>query len=186
MDLIPHATVESFFHEAVTEAMESRSVSASEHTEFYLVGLLGEFARGRITDAPLSVKLVESQTSSPEERIRTLKQVGDTSLYVTGFFAESLGRRLVDPDYYIGIGEAAYRELAASLGASAAIQEVYEELSDKFPRFVDVLHEVRSKVSFSGTDVAELYDEWKRTRSEWLGRRLRALGLILPDEDARH
>ena len=117
--------------------------------------------------------LAQSSAGGPEERLRALKQVGDTSLYVTGFFAESFERKLVDPDYYIGLGEAAYRELANRLGGSPSIREVYGELAAKFPRFVDVLQEVRKQVHFAGTDVVELYDEWLRTRSEWVERRMR-------------
>jgi hypothetical protein len=117
---------------------------------------LGEFARGRITDEPLSFKLAKTKTSAPSERIRALKEVGDTSLYVTGFFAESFERKLVDPDYYIGIGESAYGQLAATLPGPAAIHEVYEELAAKFPRFVAVLQEVRNSVHFDGPDIAYL------------------------------
>lgn len=156
MDVIPHASLELFFHECVTEALERREVEATEHTEFYLVGLLGEFARGRISDEPLSLKLAKTKDSAPAERIRALKEVGDTSLYVTGFFAESFERKLVAPDYYIGIGESAYSQLASSLPGPAAIHEVYQELSAKFSRFVDVLQQVRSSVHFDSPDIAYL------------------------------
>lgn len=156
MGISPHASVELFFHECVTQALERREVDATEHTEFYLVGLLGDFASGCISDEPLSVKLAKTGTSGPGERFRALKEVGDTSLYVTGFFVESFERKLVNPDYYIDIGEAAYRQLADSLPGPAAIHEVYEELSAKFARFVDVLQEVRKSVHFDSTELAYL------------------------------
>jgi hypothetical protein len=186
MGVIPHASVEAFFHEVITDALSSQDVEATEHTEFYLVGLLGEFARARIPDEPLSLTLAQSRGGGPQERIRALKQVGDISLYVTGFFSESFERKLVDPDYYIGLGEAAYGELASRLGSAGTIQGVYEELAAKFPRFVDVLHEVRSKVSFAGTDVVKLYQEWLRTRSDWVEQRMRGLGLVVPGDDSVH
>ena len=83
--------------------------------------------------------------SSPDERVRQLKDVGDTSLYVSGFFADSLQRKLVDVDYYIQMGGAAYASWRASSAAtrnSAVFGEVYDELGTKFPRFVDVFAEV--------------------------------------------
>jgi hypothetical protein len=70
---------------------------------------------------------------------------------------------------------------AHSGGGSRTIADVYAELAAKFPRFVDVLHEVRSEVSFVGGDVVQLYRGWLRTRSEWVERRLRSAGLIVPD-----
>ncbi len=185
MSVIPHASVEAFFREVVVDALESEDVEATEHTEFYLVGLLGEFTRAAIPDEPMALKLVAAKTSTPSERFRVLKEVGDTTLYLTGFFAESFDRKVIDPDYYMGLGEAAYRELASDLGSSA-FQEVYTELAAKFPRFVDVLHHVRDNVSFASADPVRLYEQWVRTKSDWVERRLRAMGLVVADDDTVH
>jgi hypothetical protein len=157
MDVTPHASVAEFFQGVLAEALQRRSVAASESTELYLVSLLGELSHARITDEPLSLKL---HAADPGERVRALKEVGDTTLYMTGLFGESLRRGIVATDYYIGLGEAAYAELAARLSGST-VQQVFGELAAKFPRFVDVLGEVGKSFHFSGQD--------------WLERRLRAL-----------
>jgi hypothetical protein len=182
MSVTTHSSVDGFFHEVLTGALDRQGVAASESTEFYLVGLLGEFTKARITDEPLSLKLVGSRAADAAERVRALKEVGDTSLYVTGFFADSLERKLVGVDYYMDLGKAAYRELAQRLAASS-VREVYEELSGKFPRFVDVLAEVRSHTDYLGQDVVRLYEEWLRTRSDWVEQRLRALGVLVQGGD---
>lgn len=180
MDLTTHASVEEYFHEVIVEALDRICVEATESVECYLVSLLGEFTKGRITDEPLALKLARSQ-SNPAERVKTLKEVGDTTLYVTGFFAASLERKLVDADYYMSLGKAAYRELAHRLSGSSSVGDVYQELSAKFPRFVDVLAEVRKQVDFATKDVVKLYEQWLTTRSEWIERRLRALGVLVGD-----
>lgn len=179
--LTTHASVDEFFHEVLEGALDRQGVEASEPTEFYLVGLLGDYAKARLPDGPLSLRLADTGTDAGE-RVRALKEVGDTSLYLTGFFAESLQRKLVGADYYKDLGQAAYRELAGRLGSSGAA-EVYDELSAKFPRFVDVLGEIRIKCDFFGKDVVRLYDQWKRTRSEWVEERLRALGVLVSGSD---
>ncbi len=176
MDIERHVSVTEFFREAVVDALDHQCVEAAESTEFYLVGLLDLFTHEPITDQPLALLLASAK--EPANRVRALKQVGDTALYVSGFFSESLNSKLVDIDYYRELGEAAYRELAHRL-ASSSVQAVYEELAAKFPRFVDVLAEVASQTSFAGTDVVKLYQQWQRTRSEWLERRLRALGVLI-------
>lgn len=185
MAVTTHVSVESFFHEVVTEALDRQGVEVSESTEFYLVGLLGEYAHARIPDEPLSLKLA-GPAADPSERVKNLKQVGDTSLYVTGFFAESLQRKVVGVDYYRDLGRAAYRELSQRLAASS-LAEVYDELAARFPRFIDVLAEVRRNVDFLGSDVVKLYQEWLKTRAEWIERRLASLGVIVtppgPDDD---
>jgi hypothetical protein len=176
MGVTPHASVAGFFHEVVTEALGRTSLRVSPSAEHYLVTLLGEFAHQRISDEPLSLKLAAA--SEPGERVRALKEVGDTSLYVTGFFAESLSRKLVDADYYISLGGAAYAELANRLHASRGARAVYEELAAKFPSFVEVLGEISRQVNFVGSDVVKLYERWLETRSDWIEHRLRSLGML--------
>jgi hypothetical protein len=90
---------------------------------------------------------------------------------------------MVDVDYYIGMGGAAYRELAGRMGGSS-VADVYAELSSRFPDCVDVLGRIRSQVNFAGHDVVALYQEWLRTRSDWIEERLSKLGvLVKPSED---
>jgi hypothetical protein len=161
MDVTPHASVAEYFHGVLTDALERQAVAASQPTELYLVSLLGEFAHARITDEPLSLKLAAAE---PAERVRALKEVGDTTLYMTGLFGESLRRGIVATDYYIGLGEAAYRELSARLSGST-VQQVFGELAAKFPRFVEVLQECGKSFHFSG--------------DEWIERRLRSLGMLV-------
>src|ERR1044071_5861299 len=166
MDVTLATSVDEFFHEVVTDALTAVDLDASESAGWYLVGLLGEFTTVRLTDEPLGLKLAAAP-DSPGERVRTLKEVGDTSLYVAGFFAESLTRSLVDVDYYVGLGQTAYTRLARSLGPATWCGGVTEELAAKFPQFVDVLAEVRKRVNISEasatSDIGRLYDIWLRT-----------------------
>ena len=178
MDVIPHTSIDEFFHEVVLDALERAQVEATEATEYYLVSLLGAFATSRLPDEPLSLKLVQSQ-SDPAERVKALKEVGDTSLYLTGFFGASLGRQLVGADFYMNLGEAAYRELAQRLSGPSSVGDIYNELAAKFPRFVDVLIEVRNQVDFTGGDTVKLYEQWLATRSDWVERRLRGMGILV-------
>jgi hypothetical protein len=178
MDVTLAASVDEFFHEVVTDALSAVDVEASEPASWYLVGLLGEMTRTRLTDEPLGLKLAQAEVE-PAERVRTLKQVGDTSLYVAGFFAESLQRSLVDVDYYVGIGQNAYAQLARSFTSARSLAEVYAELAEKFPSFVDVIAEIRKRTDFATSDIGRLYEIWLETRDEWVERKLRANGLLV-------
>ena len=182
MDVTLAASVDEYFHEVVTDALSAVDLDASQPASWYLVGLLGDFTKARLTDEPLGLKLA-APGDDAGERVRNLKQVGDTSLYVAGFFAESLSRSLVDADYYVSLGQSAYGQLARSLSASKSIVEVYEELAAKFPQFVDVLAQVRKRTNLAElngtTDVGKLYEVWLRTRDEWVEKKLKAAGLIV-------
>jgi hypothetical protein len=184
MDL--HTTVTEFFHDAVTTALRSQSVTAAEPTEFYLVNLLADFTKAsRLDDEPLALQLAQLAGAPAETKIKGLKHIGDTSLYVSGFFADSLARRLVDVDYYMAMGGAAYSQLASltptsrSASAGEFFRAAYSELADKFEVFVQVLSEVRRKTNFAGgTNLLRLCEEWVRTGNEWLAKRLRETGVV--------
>ncbi len=187
-------TVDEFFHEVVSEALSARQLAASEPAGWYLVNLLGELTTSRLTDEPLALKLAAANDGSGGgERVKKLKEVGDTSLVLAGFFAESLGRGLVDVDYYVSLGKNAYAQLARQLaGAGKAkrgnksIPEVYDELAQKFPAFVEVLAEVKKRVDFGQSDVGRLYEVWLRTRDEWVENKLRDAGLIVGESRVVH
>jgi hypothetical protein len=184
MDVTLAASVDEFFHEVVTEALSAVDVEASEPAGWYLVNLLGEFTKTRLTDEPLGLKLAQP-VETTAERVRNLKEVGDTSLYVAGYFAESLTRSLVDVDYYVGLGQNAYAQLSRHLGGShgKSISDVYAELADKFPAFVDVLGQVRKRVVIAEvgaiSDIGRLYEIWLRTRDEWVEKKLKAAGILV-------
>lgn len=180
MELKVNASVAEFFHDRVSEAIRNQGVDTTTPTECYLVSLLADFLKAPPDDEPLALKLAQA-VASPDERVRQLKDVGDTSLYVSGFFSDSLQRKLVDVDYYIQMGGAAYTQLARYFRGnpnSVVFGDVYDELANKFPRYVDVFAEVAEETMTGNLGLVQLYERWLRTGSEWMERRLRAQGVI--------
>jgi hypothetical protein len=180
MDLKLSTSVAEFFQDRIADALRNQGLDATTPTECYLVSLLSDFTTSPPDDEPLALKMARA-VQSPDERVRQLKEVGDTSLYLSGFFADSIQRRLLDVDYYIQMGGAAYTELGRYFRGNPHSQvfgEVYDELGTKFPRFVDVFAEVSERSTTSDHDLVHLYERWLRTGSEWMERRLRAQGVI--------
>jgi hypothetical protein len=171
-----------FFHGVLQEALSAHRLTLHDQTEFYLVHLLAEGGEGRNLDEPLALKLAQAEGAEPHTRVQLLREIGDTALYVCGFFAESLARRMVSVEYCMSIGGTAYYSLAHGCRAvSARLRDVFDELSEKFPHLVELLRDARSEMSLQGsTNVLRLYEQWMQTRSEHLARRLRGAGLILP------
>src|SRR3954452_21705494 len=148
------ASLSEFFQDCVSAAIRNQGLDTTVPTECYLVSILSDFTTAPPDDEPLALKLARA-VQSPDERVRQLKDVGDTSLYVSGFFGDSVQRKLVDLDYYIQMGGAAYMELARFFRGnphSVVFGEVYDELGSKFPRFVDVLAEVSDGTMSSNAD----------------------------------
>lgn len=169
-----------FFRELVEAAMHNQHVSAHELTSFYVVNLLTGFIHGDARadgDQPLGPRLARALQAAGVTQRDSLRKVGDQSLFISGFFADSFTRGLVDIDYYIHLGERAYRSLAHHLDPT--LGDVFDELSDKFTTFVDVLGEVSERTSLSSnSDVLRLYEKWLRTRSRRSGDLLAARGIV--------
>ncbi len=187
MDL--ESTVEGFFHDEVDRAFRDKGLAPGTLVEHYLVQLLAAYAAHGIQDAPLALKLAEAAEANPRERRRSLREIGDTSLYVSGFWADSLADKLVDVDYYIELGGSAYGELARGGPGWTAdpFGDVFGELAENFVSFVEVLAIVsrRTTHAASNEDVLRLYRRWQRTKSQAAAARLAALGVVPAKGDGR-
>ena len=187
MDL--ESTVESFFRDEVDRALRDQGMTSGTLVEHYLVRLLAAYAAQPIAKAPLGLKMLAASDAPPRERRVQLREVGDTSLYVSGFWAESLDEKWVDVDYYIELGGSAYGELARGGPGWTGdpFGEVFGELASNFPTFVEVLEMVsrRTNRCASNQDVLKLYRRWQRTRSLSAESRLAALGVVPPKGDGR-
>ena len=171
-----------YFKELVETALERQQVAVRDLTSFYLVNLLTGFVHfdrssAGAADEPLGMRLARALQAGGSRQRDGLREVGDLSLFISGFFADSLTRSLVDVDYYIQLGECAYGSLARR--GDPALGDVFDELSDKFTSFVDVLGEVSERTSLSSnSDVLRLYEKWLRTRSRRSGDLLAARGIV--------
>src|SRR3954464_8674128 len=139
-------SLETFFRSEVDQALRAEGLPAGGPTQPYLVNLLAAYAAQPIEGRPLGLQLLHAQQASPRERRTRLREIGDTSLFLSGFWGDSLGGKLVDVDYYIDLGGTAYGELARDgdrvpepRREPQATSEVFAELATHFSRFVGVL-----------------------------------------------
>ncbi len=155
--------------EKVQGALNEQSVEISESTEFYLVNLLDEFLheqffksiRGPHSDIPLAIMLLEASNKLPSERATSLKRLGDTSLVISGFFADSVRGGTVDLTYYISIGESAYLSLAGIMEGNGAFGEIYNEMGHNFQKFMAVLATVAPwNRPTSDAELLQIYERW--------------------------
>ena len=117
-----------------------------------------------------------------EARNESLQRIGDVSLFVAGFFADSLAYRPVDIDYYINMGGNAYGSLSVESRGTfrgRALAGVYRELARKFQLVVDILNEVRDGVgSSSDVDLLRIYEVWRKTGSRRAAELLKQNGVV--------
>ncbi|MBK9519063.1 MAG: hypothetical protein IPO09_17290 [Anaeromyxobacter sp.] len=176
-----------WFKEAVGEVLSVRHHPVSQEAEFYLVELLASRVAGErppeLADAPLdeplALLLLRAMAAERRQRAAHLKRLGDTSLFVSGFFGDSLARSAVDAGYYRAMGERAYGALAEG-ERSAALAGLYAELSRRFEALVDCLAEVAELSELeSNRGLLRLYERFLLTRSQRVAEKLRARGVAL-------
>jgi len=185
--ILSSQSVRDFFRDLLARAIENQRARVQPFTELYLVNLLHEFLAsealyvqgedGTWQQKPLAFLLKEALEESGPGRVRMLRRLGDTSLFISGFFPDSLTRRssLVDVDYYIAMGGRAYDAVARHAMESS----LWEELSDKFRLLVDLLNEVSEQTLASNdAGVLRLYERWLKTGSDRLASALLQRGVF--------
>ncbi|HEX5461825.1 MAG TPA: hypothetical protein VFX20_17815 [Steroidobacteraceae bacterium] len=186
----PVANLKEYFKEALHGALESQHLSVEGQTEHYVVNLLTLFARSealfdRTPEGPrlkpLVVMLSDAlEARSADDRNRNLQRLGDVSLFIAGFFAQSFARKLIDIDYHIAMGGRAYGVLAETLsrGKGRVLGGVFAELSAKFQPMVDTLNELAETAhTHSDKDILRLYEIWLKTGSRRSYAILKRLGV---------
>jgi hypothetical protein len=182
--LVQRESPTEYFKGLVDSALANQSLEASEFAAFYLVNLLCGFmhvdpavADGAFGEDPLAFRLGRALEAGGSRRRAALRQVGDASLFVAGYFSDSLRTSSVDVDYYAALGGYAYRSLGRC--SSERFAGVFDELAGKFIDFADVLSEVSERSGLtSNTDLLRLYEKWLRTGSTRHGQTLVGRGIV--------
>ena len=178
-----------FFKERVEAACERQRLYPQPLTSYYIVSLLADFthlgnsgaAEALTSNEALGLRLVRALNGAGRDQRTALKQVGDASLFISGFFSDSLRRSLVDIDYYISLGGYASKSLGAS---TDMFSPIFSELSEKFVGFVDVLTDISERTSLTNdADLLRLYEKWVRTGSRRNSGLLAERGIV-PSESA--
>ena len=138
---------------------------------------------GKKTRETLAELLLKASSAESREKIEKLKKLGDSTLYISGFFSESLQRKIVDVDYYVDMGKIAYGTLSSAVDEDT-FSKMYKEISYKFVDIVDVLSLISQKAMLNSDDnILRLLDVYSRTGSSLVGETLIEKGVLnLPDK----
>jgi hypothetical protein len=186
------ASSEAYFSEVVRSALSARKIQTYPQVEIYLVQLLehyldsrnlfepedaGDQASGRKLQT-LAEMLLVAQNQGEPKRSELLKKLGDRALYISGFFGESLQKKLVDVDYYVEMGGNAYRVLARS-GRDDLVSNIYWTISSRFIDFVDAFAYIsQNSLIKSNESILRLYDRYLNTGSELAKEKLLEMGVL--------
>ena len=139
-------TPEHFFYKKIQQAKENKTIFLPENVEFYLLQLLCnkiqtfDFSK---EDRCLAILLQKAIEAPFEEKIILLKKMGDNSLYLAGFFPDHFKGKPFNLDYYVCMGETAYKNLAGMLNrkksSERAMSKIYQDMSQHFTTSISLL-----------------------------------------------
>lgn len=186
---------QGYFSEVVKNGLEQRRIKTYPHVESYLVNLLQHYldARnlfenesdesGRRPPQTLAEMMLIAHNSETSAKLELLKKLGDKSLYISGFFGDSLSRKIVDVDYYANMGGTAYAALANATKEDT-LAKVYDTFSSRFMDFVDVLTVIsQGSLIKSNEGILKLYDRYMRTGSDLAREKLIEMGVLTLSAD---
>lgn len=199
-----------YFREALGIAMHRTSLQVTENAQAYLVYLLSDFTRSENVyagvehgDKPtLALLLSRAQEAESEEALRIFKHLGDSALYLLGFFHDAVQSQVVGPNYYISMGEVAYSSAASLARVSRenalVATTIYTELAHRFGDLVDLLkvmslhgNHLETNGNLSPEQVMHLVERYRRTKNPELLELLAKNGVSLSpfgtnDEKKKH
>lgn len=192
--LVSSTNLNEWFRDRLLHESHKTSPSFSDDTVSYLVNLLTHFSRSENfftqnehgLDLPTLAFLFRdaNNAATPSQKILSLRHLGDSALFIGALFSEKFTRAGIKKDYYIGMGGGAYRALAEY---SYDNQSVYNELSARFPRLLEVVAKVCSRdVQFDADEIFALYKRWQMSGDELLKRQLLSLGIGTISNSATH
>ena len=176
---------QEFFREQLLTAQSQLKTSLDDDLSFYIVNLLVEFisppqlpdesadSTTNVMDYPLVLLLKRAMESPPRQQYQILKHLGDSSLYVSGFFQDYFNRKTFDIDYYITMGRSAYNHVS-----SLSNVRVYRNLSENFNVCVELLSCVSDTPGLKqNKELLGVYERWHKTQSTRLYRILVEAGI---------
>ena len=179
-----------YFAEIVQEGLKQRRLESLPRTETYLTNLLEFYLDARNLFEPehdetgqrrpqtLAEMYLTAAHLEASARQELLKKLADRSLYISGFFGDSLQRKIVDVDYYADMGGAAYRDLSEET-EDELLAQVYRSLSVRFIDYVDVLTYIsQNTLVQSNQSLLRLYDRYLKTGSELAREKLVEMGSV--------
>jgi hypothetical protein len=127
------------------------------------------------------MQLKEAIEAPPERRSSIFKSMGDTSLYVAGYFQDYFNRKTFDISYYITMGQGAFENLSELMRREFSdphFAEIYQEIAHRFYDLVEVLATVSDAPGSDRSDnLLAIYDRWNQTQSERLRKILEENGI---------
>lgn len=148
-------SLQSFFFDKLQEVNKKSSRPVSNESIYYMSLVLDQFGEsckffdqedGKVKNKILGIKLLETSTLPESQKKRSLREIGDTALFVCGYFHRSLNSKIIDTSYYENLGQIAYRRLDNFIPQAYEVPSFFESLSDRFSCLTNLINIISQDV----------------------------------------
>lgn len=189
-----------YFGQVLDDAFYARKIKAENNVKGYLIEVLEHhiyaqnlFENDNIDESgnrkpsTLAELYLTAANADNLKKIELLKKLGDKSLYISGFFGDSLQRKIVDLDYYVNMGGSAYDTLSKTVDRRDPLKDVFETISRRFVDFVEALTYISQNSMVSNNQsLLRLYDRYLQTGSTLAKEKLMEMGIVTIPVDQKN
>lgn len=182
-----------FFEEEILKASRKQGFTVEPFAQVYLVDLLYTF----ITDASMKILVSQEEeevqvdllgtpitflykmaleAEKKDEKKKIWKALGDTTLYVSGYFSDYFDNKAFSVDFFMDLGAKAYGELSTFQKK----ENIYGYLSKNFASLAELLAYMGdAHHQSSEKDILALYTRWLHNpSSQRLRKKLEESGIL--------
>tara|TARA_B110001454_G_scaffold219198_1_gene251570 strand:+ start:148460 stop:149098 length:639 start_codon:yes stop_codon:yes gene_type:complete len=189
-----------YFGQALDDAFSARKIKTENRVKGYLIEVLEFYLdaknlfekenvdeTGKRRPNTLAELYLTAANAETHQKIELLKKLGDKSLYISGFFGDSLQRKIVDIDYYVNMGGAAYGTLSKAVDKKDPLRDVFDTISKRFSDYVEALTYISQKSMISNNQsLLRLYDRYLQTGSNLAKEKLIEMGIVTLSSDQKN
>lgn len=170
-------STEEYFFKEFNLAQSKTGICLEEDLKVYLLKLLVSNLDNKTNldlNKALGVLFLEAIKEPQCIAVKKLKSIADHTLYMAGYFSQSLNNKLIDINYYCNLSKKAYLELYSILD-----EVIYNKIVNNYSCLIDVLTELSFHTMQTSTkNLIQLYDRWLETGSTVIERKLNENGIL--------
>ena len=107
-----------------------------------------EMKNGKVSSKILGLEALSARAKSMSEQKKIYKDIADTALVLTGFFGESINKKIIDKSYYIQLGQMAYSKVHSLDVTFLDMPHFYKRMSSSFPILMELIKSLSCELNF--------------------------------------
>ena len=148
-NIILETSLQMFFYDHLEEMNKKSTGPLSNELIFYSSLVMNHFGTskkffeevdGKVKDKILGIKLLEAAQLPKDKQKEVYRDIAETSLFICGYFSESLNKKIVDLKYYHDLGKSAYFKLNNVVPSFYDIPNFYRVVAGSFNELTNLMN----------------------------------------------